>query len=71
MESPEEWPDITAVAFATKEDAHRMAEILNDMILKIKTLRTELLSLHEQVNGNSGFQSCRYGIHKDTDCTCI
>jgi len=49
VSNPKEWPDVTAVTFETPEDAQKMAEILNDMLLKINCLRTEVLQLRSEV----------------------
>jgi hypothetical protein len=53
MGNPEEWPDITAVTFATPDDAKKMAEILNDVFLKLEILRKEVLELRQLSHHNN------------------
>lgn len=62
FDNPEEWQEIPCVTFATPEDAQKMADILNDMMLKIECLRKELIEVRRwQVSNQKNWPSGSLG----------
>ena len=43
----EEWPEVNCISFSTPADAQKMADILNDVFLKLEILRKEVLELRQ------------------------